>query len=99
MSEDSSRTPDISKVISVIMENPDILERISSLVKGDSASATDTEEKKSVQTVSAPPTDSERRGRRAQLLSAIKPYVRKGRKEAIDSVMAIADIVDMMRRK
>ena len=98
MSEDSSRTPDISKVISVIMENPDILERISSLVKGDSASATDTEEKNSVQTVSAP-TDSERRGRRAQLLSAIKPYVRKGRKEAIDSVMAIADIVDMMRRK
>lgn len=102
MSEDANRTPDISKVISVIMENPDILEKISSLLSTDTqVPRADKEEVAAVppSTPTYSPQESEKKARRSQLLSAIKPYVRKERREAIDSVIAIADIVDMMRRR
>lgn len=99
MSEEASRTPDISKVISVIMENPDILERISSLLSTDSqVQKADTEQASMPSAPTYSPPENEKRARRSQLLSAIKPYVKKERREAIDSVIAIADIIDMMRR-
>ena len=104
MSEQTNGTPDISKVISILMENPDILERISSLVKEDKPSAAPMQ-KDSASEAAAPlqipevGTESASRARRHQLLGALKPYVKKERAQAIDSVMAIADIVDMMRRK
>ena len=102
MSEEQRATPDISKVISVIMENPDILERISSLVKSDSEGAV-SPPKESEDTVSAQSYANTNfqigRSRRSQLLGALKPYVKKERAQAIDSVIAIADILDMMRRK
>ena len=100
MNSDTNRAPDISKVISVIMENPDIIEKISELVKGNEDSApqkADAAVSSAPQLTGAPVT--ERRKMRSQLLYAIKPYVKKSRADAIDSVIAIADIVDMMRRK
>ena len=100
MNSDTNRAPDISKVISVIMENPDIIEKISELVKGTEDSApqkADAAVNSAPQLTGAPVT--ERRKMRSQLLYAIKPYVKKSRADAIDSVIAIADIVDMMRRK
>ena len=102
MSEGASRTPDISKIISIIMENPDILERISSLARGTEAEAaapTEADTERPASAISAPTVASESKNRRSQLLYAIKPYVRQSRREAIDTVIAIADIVDMMRRK
>ena len=101
MSEETNRTPDISRVISTLMENPDIIERISALMNSEpqpkQESVSEAVEKADAATYTAP--ENERKRRRSQLLGAIKPYVKKERREAIDSVIAIADIVDMMRRK
>lgn len=109
MSEQESL--DIGKVVSLIMENPQIIEQISGLMKQRDGSPA-TEEAKSeaiepsiTENVSATPTvptysvAGHPRGNRAQLLGALKPYVSEERAKAIDSMISIADILDMMRAR
>ena len=100
---------DISKVISVIMENPRLIEEISTLVsKSESPpeptheipeSKAENEEPKQKESLPASAGVSYGRGNRAQLLGALKPYVSKERAKAIDSMLSIADILDMMRAR
>ena len=100
---------DISKIIGLIMENPQLIEQISNLAK--QSDNTTPEPAKEInetpgieQTIAAPisPTYSNvghSRGNRAQLLGALKPYVSEERAKAIDSMISIADILDMMRAR
>ena len=102
---------DLSKVISLIMENPALIEQISNLAKGQSESTEaesppikdemvvnePIEEPKTAPTY-APPI-MHQRNNRAQLLGALKPYVSKERAKAIDSMISIADILDMMKAR
>lgn len=100
---------DIGKVVSLIMENPALIEQIANLAKG-------TEQVKSVsevaptveaETKEAMPVASEatytppfsKKSNRSQLFSALKPYVSSERAKAIDSMMAIAEIMDMMKAR
>ena len=100
-------TPDIGKIIGLIMENPDLISRISSLAKGAEAEA----EKESVAVESNEPTPAAeaaaapvaREGsskiNRHRLLSAMKPYLSEERCRAIDSMSAIGEIFDAMKRR
>lgn len=103
---------DIGKVIGLIMENPQLIEQIANLAKQNSPSANKPEEIKVeaaestvneevVPTVTAPTYKgiTHQRGNRAQLLGALKPYVSDERAKAIDSMISIADILDMMRAR
>lgn len=100
-----SDTPDISKIISVIMENPDLVKQIAALINNN-------QEIEPTQTVH---TDSEQaslsvesasdtrqitahriRPERTQLLTAMKPYVRESRGKAIDTMVGILDILDVI---
>ena len=45
------------------------------------------------------PADTGERSRRNELLRALKPYVSSERGKAIESMMTIADILDLMRKK
>ena len=101
---------DISRVVGIIMQNPQLIEQIAGLAKGQSAGneAQNTEESKTenkeisepqkTAEVSVSPKKSERVNR-AQLLGALKPYVSSERAKAIDSMISIADILDMMRER
>lgn len=102
MSEKESM--DIGKIVGLIMDNPQIIEQISALAKQSEATkvteevvAQPAEGPKSQQTVSMPQTVG--RGERAKLLGALKPYVSSERAKAIDSMMSIADILEMMRSR
>lgn len=98
---------DVSKVISVLMENPALIAEISSLVKKE----TDTKpvesapvaSEKTVETNETSPTvtlpQEALRTNRAQLLGALKPYLSESRAKAIDSMMTIADIIGMMKTR
>lgn len=103
---------DVGKVISLIMENPQLIEQISSLAKQKDSTTPPAEEVRSeisdspaseeVSATPAAPTYSNAgysRGNRAQLLGALKPYVSEERAKAIDSMISIADILDMMRAR
>ena len=106
----SESTPDISKVISVIMQNPKLIEEISALMgKADKEEAplpeppkaeVIEEKKEELSPVSASPEIREgaRSTDRKRLLGALKPYVSKERARAIDSMMSIVEILEAVRR-
>lgn len=95
-------TPDLQKVISVIMENPSIVAEISSLISGKKEEGSDEkqtakEEPKKVSesaSVSIPTVDS---GKRNKLLYAMKPYLSEPRQNAVDTVITVLDVLHTMR--
>ena len=101
---------DIGRVVGIIMQNPQLIEQIASLAKGQNeiAKAKPTAEEAiegkadsepaSAEIATSSPAISEKLNR-AQLLGALKPYVSKERAKAIDSMISIADILDMMRTR
>ncbi len=111
-------TPDLSKIIGLIMENPDLIARIQGLAKGEAAaSADEAKEPPSIQeptiatqTSTATEPKEEKvvatssdyygpREKRSKLLYAMKPYLSTERAKAIDSMLSVAEILDMMRSK
>ena len=102
---------DVGKVIGLIMENPQLIEQISNLAKRQTAS-TDSDQSGEARTNVAIPNEASeqtvaatyqpnagQRGNRSQLLNALKPYVSSERARAIDSMMSIADILDLMKSR
>ena len=96
-----SDTPDLSKIVGLIMQNPALIEQISSLVKSDSAPIENTEETSApVQSISSSGAPAlSKNDKRQRLLSALKPYLRDERARAVDSMLSIAEILDMVRSK
>ena len=98
-----ANTPDISRIISLIMENPQLVEQISNLAKADSDESNEKESntQESV-TTSVPPEQTAdhntKSNTRSQLLRAMKPYLSESRGRAIDSMISISGILDAMRR-
>ena len=99
---------DVSRVVSLIMENPQLIEQIANLAKAkempdnenkepnESANGVATAETVATPTYSQPQPKS---SNRSQLFGALKSYVSAERAKAIDSMLAIADIIDMMRAR
>lgn len=105
---------DLAKIVNLIMENPKLIEEIKNLGAEKAATEeaesviedvsvtekeTEVEAEKTVTYESVSNNFSTNRIRRKDLLLALKPYVSEERGRAIDSMMSIADILDMMRSK
>ncbi len=102
---------DLSKIVSLIMENPELIEKIRGLVpKGEETDAPEapTHPSERDETETAAPASTEprgepsapnRRSHRRELLHALKPYVSDERGRAIESMLSIADILDMMKSR
>lgn len=93
-------TPDISSVVNMILQNPELIAKISAMAKGDGAREDKPESVESV--APAPPEHTgdaigEKRLHRAKLASAMKPYLSKERAQAIDTMLGIADILELTR--
>lgn len=105
MSEGS--TPDLSRIISVIMENPKLIEEIAALAKSGEQASEPVAPKEMpvaeprVESTAAVPTAprSTAAVRRGELLGALKPYLSTERAKAIDSMMTIAGILDAMKAR
>ncbi len=96
---------DLSKIVSLIMQDPELIERIKGLKSGEEtpppkASEPAAPEEGAVPT-SAPVRERARNNggseRRKTLLHAMMPYVSAERGRAIESMLSIADILDMMK--
>ena len=92
---------DISKIISLIMENPELIEKIKAL--RDQSEKSEKEETAKIKeeetaAVSADPlhtgTDKKRRD---TLLCALKPYVSPNRAKAIDSMLNAIEVFNLIR--
>ena len=99
---------DLSRIVNLIMENPKLIEEISALAKSEK---TEQAEEATTQTIAV--TEAEQnelaketntykkpeRNRRSELLCAMKPYLSKERAKAIDSMLTIIDVFDMMKER
>ena len=96
-------TPDLSKIVNLIMQNPDLIQQISALASAEVEQTPEAvEEVVETQTPEQPiSTDNGRnmRAHRHELLSAMKPYLSESRRTAIDSMASILDIIDVMVKK
>ena len=99
---------DLSKIVGLIMENPKLIEEIKNLatkeIKEEPEQINEAEETVTEEAVKADakitaPIENEKQIKRRELLAALKPYVSEGRGKAIDSMMSIVDILDMMRSR
>ena len=103
---------DLSRIVNLIMENPKLIEEIKNLASQNSPSeeselkaAAEAQEEataiegEGVAASAYPYVKNDNRARRNSLLSALKPYVSQKRCQAIDSMISIADILDVVRSR
>ena len=101
------QAPDLSKIVSIIMENPALISQISELAKSSQTQdevekAPEPEEeavtaKETVITQEKPAPHA--KAHRKELLNAMKPYLSETRRGALDSMATILDIIDVMLKK
>ena len=108
--------PDISKILGIIMENPEIIEKIKNLSQKDDGAdispESEPEEEISVQTqpeqsakaiettsVTTSKNTVGNKKRRHDLLCAIKPYVSDSRGKAIDTMLSVIDVLDIIKAR
>ncbi len=99
-------TPDLGKIVQLIMENPGLIEEISKLASPDTQSEPASEaprpaleEVKATETVTPALPATQAKPNRTELLGALKPYVSAERAKAIDSMISVAQILDMMKAR
>ena len=104
---------DISKVVSLIMDNPKLVEEIKELAKGTDGDTETKEAPRETEQHEAEKSDTVieeegstypyrqggRKSQRTELLKALKPYVSKERGKAIESMITIAEVLEVMRER
>lgn len=101
MSENRDGGMDLSRIVGLIMENPKLISEISELVreKGQAEEKKVTPEEVATVTNPAPLPEPAPRERRAALLCALKPYVSEKRAQAIDSMITITEMIELMKAR
>ncbi|MBR5241801.1 MAG: hypothetical protein IKV20_01560 [Clostridia bacterium] len=101
MSENKQGGIDLSRIVGLIMENPRLISEINELVResGQTEEVASAPEEAVPVTSQTPPPQIKQRDRRAALLCALKPYVSEKRAQAIDSMITITEMIDMMKAR
>lgn len=113
MSGGRGQGPDLSRIVSLIMQNPDLIKQIEALAKQDDETQSTTEDTEAakadataldvpikaaeVPTI-APPQSIKKREKRAQLLTALRPYVSEKRGKTLDTLIGMVDLFDLIGR-
>lgn len=96
---------DLSKVIGMIMENPTLVREIREMVErsGNDELSTQSINKgdpeSSIRKSSEDAHEGHHQNRRNDLLRAIRPYLSEERGKAIESMIAIADILSLSKKE
>jgi hypothetical protein len=90
---------ELNKIVSMIMENPDLVEKIKAM--GTAASA----EKEETESVIREPEASEAKpvirpsSKRYELLHSLEGFLSAERKKSLETMMTIAEVLDSVKRK
>ena len=110
MSAGNGQSPDLSRIVSLIMQNPDLIRQIEALASKDKenteAEAASSENAEPTERVAAKvsiptaamPQRADKREKRTQLLSALRPYVSEKRGKTIDTLLGAMDLWDLVGR-
>ena len=108
MSTGGGQSPDLSRIVSLIMQNPDLIRQIENLAKQDAPPEGDgavrAEEaapiaaaEESVPTA-VPAHSIGAREKRTKLLCALRPYVSEKRSKTLDTLIGAMDIFELIGR-
>lgn len=111
MSTAGGQGPDLSRIVSLIMQNPDLIRQIETLAKQNTeneneapdtaptiSAATETADAPTTVPTVAEPHNADKRKKRTQLLSALRPYVSEKRGKTIDTLLGAMDLWDLVGR-
>ena len=102
---------DVGKIVGLIMENPGLIEQIANLARGQQSAEPEQpqaeisepvvqkQEELSLPASQPVYAQSSERVNRARLLGALKPYLSDERAKAIDSMISIVDVIEMMKTR
>lgn len=117
---------DMSKIIGIIMENPDLISKIRSLADNSEentnqvSASPEAADDKSYNADTEPPPSAEnkaeaadsvstvgsakdnsllKRKKRNELLCALKPYVSSQRASAIDTILSVVDVFEILKAR
>ncbi len=95
---------DLSKIVGLIMENPELIKQIKGLADASGESTPETKAaeptvKEAAAEKSEPVYINAGRAKssRKDLLCALKPYVSSERAKAIDTMLSISDVLELMK--
>ena len=89
-------TPDLSKIVGVIMEHPEIVGQISALLSKPDEDEEEIKSEPTVAPVSSTPK-AVRHSDRSRLLGAMKPYLSESRARAVDTMITVTEILESMK--
>ncbi len=100
-----SDTPDLSRIVNMILENPTLVEEISKMARsemqgepeGETAAAAASAQESVSAAADYPPMAGSRAEKRGMLISALKPYLSESRAKAIDSMVSVAQMLEIMK--
>ena len=88
---------DLSRLVSLILENPTLLSEIKSLASSEKDERTErTEAPEPTEPVTAVEVEKPKL-KRSELLKALKPYISAERGRAIETMIGISDALEMIR--
>lgn len=91
---------ELNKIIGMIMENPELVEKIKAM--GTAASAANSENtedvtsRSDISNIQAPPPP---RPKKYEILRSIESFLSEERKRKLETIMTLADAFDSVRRK
>ena len=89
---------ELNKIVNMIMENPELVEKIRSL--GEEGAVSAPEEKPQQESVVADaPLSIGKNTKRRELLGALKAFLSEERQKSLDSILNMADVFDAVRKK
>ena len=91
---------ELNKIVNMIMENPELIEKIKAMGAAASEEAPKaSEESPKSETLSPPPAVTPRRSKRNELLRSLETFLSDERKKSLETMMTVADVIDSVRRK
>ena len=96
---------DLSKIVALIMDNPDLVDRIKGLASGADkeisppTSEIEIKEDCADKEIKHQAAESNTRTHRRDLFEALKPYLSEQRGKAVETMISIVDILDMIKTR
>lgn len=94
-----SDTPDLSKIVNMIMSNPELINEIKSMAEEKSEEPL-ADAQPTIPESTAPVSQSlSKSEKRARLLSGLRPYLREDRQKTLDTMLTFANMLEAVRGK
>ena len=90
---------ELNKIVSMIMENPDLVEKIKAMGTAASAEKEETESVIREHEVSEAKPAIRPSSKRYELLHSLEGFLSAERKKSLETLMTIAEVLDSVKRK